>query len=327
MNTETKMVDFAADPHIERQTKEFLTKLNSDNSTPMEKMSPEEARKVLEGAQKSLKVDLSGIEVSEKSIQENGIKVDLKIVRPSGIKERLPVFMFFHGGGWVLGDYPTHERMIRDLVVQSGAAAVYVDYDRSPEAHYPVAINQAYAATRWVASHGDELHVDGKRLAVAGNSVGGNMATVVALMAKEKKGPEIKLQVLFWPVTDARFDTDSYHRFAEQRFLTRNMMLWFWDHYTKDEKQRAEIYASPLRASMEQLKDLPPALVQTAENDVLRDEGEAYTRKMDLAGVPVSLIRCQGMIHDFGLLNPLAHIPAVKSAMLFASAGLKKALF
>ncbi|WP_127126126.1 alpha/beta hydrolase [Pseudoflavitalea rhizosphaerae] len=193
-------------------------------------------------------------------------------------------------GGWVLGDFPTHKRFVRDLVVYSGVAAVFVEYSRSPEAKYPTAINEVYAALKWTAANGNEIDIDGSRLAVVGNSVGGNMTAAIALMAKNKKGPELKLQVLFWPVTDANFDTDSYRQYAEGRFLTRNMMKWFWDAYTPEEN-RNEIYASPLQASLEQLKGLPPAIVQTAENDVLRDEGEAYARKLDEAGVPTTLLR------------------------------------
>jgi acetyl esterase/lipase len=247
-------------------------------------------------------------------------------MRPAGVAEQLPVFMFFHGGGWVLGDFPTHKRLLRDLVVNSGMAGVFVDYTPSPEAKYPVAITEAYVATKWVAENGADINVDGSKLAVAGNSVGGNMATVVALMAKEKKGPAIQLQVLLWPVTDASFDTDSYHMFANDRFLTRNMMIWFWDNYTTDDKHRQDIFASPLRASPDQLKGLPPALVQVAENDVLRDEGEAYARKLNEAGVPVSLIRCQGMIHDYGMLNPLADIPEVQSVLRYAACEIRNAL-
>ena len=246
-------------------------------------------------------------------------------MRPSGNSETLPVFMFFHGGGWVLGDFPTHKRFVRDLVVHSDVAAVFVEYSRSPEVKYPVAINEAYVATKWVAANGSQINVDGKRLAIVGNSVGGNMTAAVALMAKDKKGPQIKLQVLFWPVTNSDFDTASYHQYAEDRFLTRNMMIWFWDCYS-NEGQRDDIYASPLKASLNELKGLPPALVQTAENDVLRDEGEAYARKMDEAGVAVTLVRYQGMIHDYGLLNALAALPAVRSALLSAAAELKKAL-
>lgn len=320
------VADYATDTAIEVQTKNFLKALNSAGGKPMETMAPAEARKVLEGAQTSVQVDLSGVEVSEKTITEDGINVKLFITRPAGVKGVLPAFMFFHGGGWVLGDFPTHQRFIRDLVVNSGAVAVHAEYTRSPEARYPVAVNECYAATKWVAAHGSEIDVDGKRLAIVGNSVGGNITAAVALMAKNKKGPELKLQVLFWPVTDASFETVSYNQFATDRFLTKNMMKWFWDNYTANAEDRNQIYASPLRASVEDLKGLPPALVQTAENDVLRDEGEAYARKMNQAGVPVSLVRYQGMIHDYGLLNPLATIPEVQSALLYAAAEIKKAL-
>lgn len=318
--------DASKDPQIDSHIRAFLKVLNSGTGKPVEQLPPTEARAVLTGAQKSVKVDLSGITVTEKTITHDGQTVKLHIVKPAGTKGVLPVFMFFHGGGWVLGDFPTHQRMVRDLVVNSGAAAVFVDYTPSPEAHYPVAINQAYAATNWVAQHGKEIGVDGKRLAVAGNSVGGNMATVVALMAKEKKGPAIKLQVLLWPVTDANFDRESYKLYGKDRFLTKSLMMWMWDNYTKDENQRKEIYASPLQATTEQLKGLPPALIQTAENDILRDEGEAYGRKLDEAGVKVTSTRYNGMIHDWGLLNPLATVPGTKSAMLQAAAEIKNAL-
>ncbi|MBD9428268.1 alpha/beta hydrolase, partial [Pseudomonas sp. PDM15] len=210
----------------------------------------------------------------------------------------LPVFMFFHGGGWVLGDYPTHARLIRDLVVNSGAVAVYVGYTPSPEAKYPTAIDQAYAATQWVSEHGKEIQVDSSRLAVAGNSVGGNMAAVVALKAKEAGTPNLRFQLLLWPVTDANLETVSYNQFAQGHFLTKPLMKWFWDSYTTDPKQRAERFASPLQATTEQLKGLPPTLIQTAEFDVLRDEGEAYARKLDAAGVTVTAVRYNGMIHD-----------------------------
>ncbi len=320
-----QVMDPASDPHIESHTKAFLNKLNSSPGKPMEQMTPKEARAVLTGAQASVPVNLSGIKVTEKTIEQDGLSIKLHIVKPVHAAGTLPVFMFFHGGGWVLGDFPTHERLVHDLVVASGAAAVFVNYTPSPEAQYPQAINQAYAATKWVAANGSEIGVS-SRLAVAGNSVGGNMAAAVALMAKDKKGPEIKLQVLLWPVTDANFDTVSYHQFATGRFLTRNMMQWFWENYTTDAAARKEIYASPLQATLAQLKGLPPALVQTAENDVLRDEGEAYARKLDEAGVKVTAIRYNGMIHDWGLLNPLAHIPGSHAALLQAGTALKNAL-
>ncbi|MHC8305154.1 alpha/beta hydrolase [Pseudomonas sp. PB3P13] len=316
---------FAGDG-VEHNTQAFLDVLNAGTGKPIEQLSPKDARAVLVGAQAGVKLTLPKADVSEKTIQVDGQSISLTIVRPAGVKGELPVFMFFHGGGWVLGDFPTHERLVRDLVAGSGAAAVFVNYTPSPEAHYPVAINQAYAATKWVAEHGKEINVDGKRLAVAGNSVGGNMAAVVALMAKDKGTPAIRFQALLWPVTDANFDTASYKQFAEGHFLTRNMMKWFWDNYTTDAQQRDEIYASPLRATTAQLRGLPPALVQTAGADVLRDEGEAYARKLDQAGVPVTAVRYNGMIHDYGLLNVVSQVPAVRSAMLQASEELKQHL-
>jgi acetyl esterase len=316
--------DYATDPNIDSRVKKFLKALNSGDGPPMEQTKPADARKVLEGAQNSVKVDISGIDVTEKTIKQDGLSVKLFIVRPSGQTGVLPAFMFFHGGGWVLGDFPTHKRFVRDLVVYSGLASVFVEYTRSPEAEYPVALNECYAATKWVAEHGSEINVDGKRLAIVGNSVGGNLTAAVALKAKEK-GPELKFQLLFWPVTNAEFETESYNKYATSRFLTKNMMKWFWDNYSKP-GVRNEIYASPLKASLAQLKGLPPTLVQVAENDVLRNEGEAYARKMDEAGVDVTLVRMGGLIHDYGLLNPIATVPAVQSALRAAAAELKKAL-
>lgn len=326
MTNEAAVANYATDSNIERETKVFLKALNTSGGKPMETMTPSEARTVLEGAQTSVIADVSGVDVTQKTISADGLEIKLFIMRPQGAQGQLPAFMFFHGGGWVIGDFPTHQRFIRDLVVNSGAAAVHVEYSLSPEARYPVAVNECYAATKWIAEHGAEIGVDGSRLAVAGNSAGGNLAAAVALMAKEKKGPSIRFQLLFWPVTNANLETTSYQQFATDRFLTRNMMRWFWDQYISDPKQQKEIYASPLQATQEQLKGLPPALVQTAENDVLRDESEAYARKMNEAGVPVTLVRYQGMIHDYGLLNPLAKLPAVQSALLYGATALQNAL-
>ncbi|WP_431478759.1 alpha/beta hydrolase [Massilia eburnea] len=311
---------FAASlPGVEPHTAQFLKAI--EGGAPLESLSPADARQVLVGAQKGAK--LPAADVSDKVIEVDGEKIKLHVVRPAGAKGTLPVFMFFHGGGWVLGDFPTHERLVRDLVVNSGAAAVFVDYTPSPEAGYGVAIKQAYGATKWVAKNGKEINVDGSRLAVAGNSVGGNMAAVVALMAKDQGQPKLRAQVLLWPVTDANFDNASYQQFADGHFLTRNAMKWFWDNYTSDLAKRKEIYASPLQASTEQLKGLPPTLIQTAEFDVLRDEGEAYGKKLDAAGVETTTIRYNGMIHDFGLLNVLSNVPGTRTAMRQAGEELK----
>ncbi|MET0635849.1 MAG: alpha/beta hydrolase [Chitinophagaceae bacterium] len=314
------------DPHIFKQVRGFLKELNSGDGKPIEQLSVPDARAVLVNAQNSVSFDYSGVEETERIITQDGQTVNIHIIKPKGIKPNAPVFVFIHGGGWVLGDYPTHRRFVRDLVTESGAVAVFPDYTPSPEARYPVAINQIYSVTKWVAENGEQIGVNGKNLAVVGNSVGGNMTAAVVLMAKEKKGPEIKLQVMLWPVTDAGFETGSYKDLAEGRFLSRNMMIWFWDNYLPDLEQRKEIYASPLQATTSQLTGLPPTLIQVAENDVLRDEGEAYARKLDEAGVPVTLTRHGGLIHDYGLLNPLAHIPAVKTALLQAAATIRKAL-
>lgn len=316
------------DPKISKDIRAFLKELNSSGGKPMEEMTPEEARKVLEDAQKSVEVDVSGVTEKEMEISKDGLTVKSIVIKPSDKKdEKLPVFIFIHGGGWVLGDYPTHKRLVRDLVVHSGAAAVFVDYSRSPEAKYPTAINEIYAVTEWVAEHGDEIGVDGKNLAIAGNSVGGNMSAVTCLMAKDKGGPAIKFQLLLWPVTDADFNRASFKEYAEERFLTANMMKWMWDNYLPEEEKRKEYYATPFNAPLDKLKSLPPALVQLAENDILYDEGLDYARKLDEAGVPTLIQTFNGFIHDFGLLNPLDHIPAVKFATELAALGIKKALF
>jgi len=326
MSKNEKATKAEDDARIFKGVRNFLKLLNSGTGKPIEQLSPADARKVLVDAQNSTTVDYSGVEESAKTIMQDGEKVEIHVVKPIGVRTDAPVFIYIHGGGWVLGDYPTHRRLVRDLVVESGAVAVFPDYTPSPEAHYPTAINQIYATTKWVSEHGNEIGVNGKNLAVVGNSVGGNMAASVVLMAKEKKGPAIKLQVLLWPVTDAEFETSTYKELGEGRFLTRNMMIWFWDSYLPEKKTRREIYASPLQATLAQLKGLPPALVQTAENDVLRDEGEAYARKLDEAGVPVTLTRYGGLIHDYGLLNPLAGVPAVKTALMQAAATIREAL-
>ena len=322
--TEAKKITKAEeDPRILKEIRGFLKVLNSGTGKPMEQLSPSAARKVLVDAQNSKEVDTSGIEESERLITQDGEKVKIHITKPIGASSDSPVFIFIHGGGWVLGDYPTHKRLVRDIVVASGAVAVFPDYTPSPEAHYPTAINQIYAVTKWVANHGDEIGVDGTKLAVVGNSVGGNMTAAVVLMAKAKKGPAIKLQVMLWPVTAANFETESYKELAEGRFLSRNMMIWFWDNYLPDKNVRNDIYASPLNATIDQLKGLPITLIQTAENDVLRDEGEAYARKLDEAGVPVTLTRYGGLIHDYGLLNPIADVPAIRTAIYQAAAVIK----
>ena len=316
----------AQNPKVDRRVRAFLKALNSGGGKPIETLTPAEARKVLVDAQASVRLTLPACDIEAKMIEQDGLKVSLTIVRPAGSKTILPGFIFVHGGGWVLGDFPTHERFVRDVVAESGFTAVFVNYTPSPEAHYPTAINEIYAATKWVAEHGAEIKVDGKRLAIVGNSVGGNMTTAVALMANHKGGPELKCQIMLWPVTDANFETESYHEYADGYFLSRAMMMWFWDAYAPDRAQRREIYASPLQATTEQLKGLPPTLIQVAGNDVLREEGLAYARKLDAAGVDVTSVRYENLIHDYGLLNAISQVPAVRDALHQAAEMLKKHL-
>lgn len=319
------VADFATDPHIDPGTRAFLKILNNGGK-PLEEMSKEDARNVLVQAQAGVKADLSGITESEKTITLDGFNIKLNIVKPQGATGKLPAFMFIHGGGWILGDYPTHQRLVRDLVVASGCAAVFVNYTPSPEARYPIALREIYTASKWVASQGAEIGVDGSKLAIVGNSAGGNMAASVAMMAKENNENLFKAQILFWPVASAGFDTESYQRYATDRFLTASVMKWMFDQYATDQKQREDHHISLVNATAEELKGLPPTLIQVAENDILRDEGETYGRLLGEAGVPVTTIRYNGMIHDFGLLNALATLPATRSLFEHAGAELKKYL-
>ena len=277
--------------------------------------------------------DLGPIE-GRKAVDEEWVNVQggptgsvrARIVRPAGATGTLPVIVYIHGAGWVFGNAHTHDRLVRELAVGARAAVVFPEYDLSPEARYPVAIEQNYAVAQWIVREGAAHGLDAARIAVAGDSVGGNMSAALTLMAKERGDVPLVQQVLFYPVTDASFDTPSYHRFAEGYFLRRDAMRWFWDQYTTDEKQRAEITASPLRATTEQLTGLPPALVITGEADVLRDEGEAYAARLRAAGVPVTAVRYQGIIHDFVMLDALRETHAAGAAIAQAVAVLRTAL-
>jgi acetyl esterase/lipase len=278
--------------------------------------------------------DLQSGEIAKPEIDEEWVtvtggptgEVPVRIVKPRGATGTLPVIVYLHGAGWVFGDALTHDRLVRELAVGVGAAVVFPEYSRSPEARYPIAIEQNHTVARWVEADGSGNGLDTSRIAVAGDSVGGNMSAALTLMAKERGRPTLAAQVLFYPVTDARFDTSSYEQFAEGFFLRRDGMEWFWDQYTTDEAQRLEITASPLRADLDQLLGLPPALVITGEADVLRDEGEAYARKLREAGVPVTAVRYQGITHDFVMLNALRETHAADAAIKQAVGFLSDAL-
>ncbi len=251
-----------------------------------------------------------------------GGQVAVCILRPLHAPEMLPVIVYIHGAGWVFGNRQTHDRLMRELAVGAAAAVVFPEYRRSPEAKYPTAIEECYSVVKWVAEHGQEHGMKPACLAVAGDNVGGNLTAAVTLLSKERGGPAIQLQLLFYPVTNAAFDTESYHQFAEGYHLRRDAMMWFWDQYTTNPGERNEITASPLRASTQQLKGLPPTLVITAEADVLRDEGEAYANKLREAGVRVMAVRFQGTIHDFVMLNALATSASARGATALAIAWL-----
>ncbi|MFD5827755.1 alpha/beta hydrolase [Lentzea sp. NPDC060358] len=284
-------------------------------------LGPVEGRKTVDEVQSG---EVTKPEVDEQWVELDGFKV--RVVKPAGATGELPVVLYIHGAGWVFGNAHTHDRLVRELAVGAGAAVVFPEYSLSPEARYPVAIDQNYATARWVVAEGASHGLDPSRIAVAGDSVGGNMAAALTLQAKERGDVALKAQVLFYPVTDASFDTDSYLQFAEGYFLRRDAMQWFWDQYTTNPVERAEITASPLRASLEQLRGLPQALVITAEADVLRDEGEAYADKLREAGVPVTAVRYAGAIHDFVMLNALRGTHAAEGAIGQAVAFLRKAL-
>jgi acetyl esterase len=254
-------------------------------------------------------------------------QVDISIYRPAGATGVMPVVLFTHGAGWVFGDVHTHDRLVRELTTRADAATVFTSYSLSPEAKYPTAIEQIYTTLQWIADHGDEHDLDAARIAVAGDSVGGNMTAAITLMAKQRGGPRIAAQLLYYPVTDASFDTPSYLQFAEGYWLRREGMQWFWDQYLSDPAQGAEILASPLRATHDDLAGLPPALVIVDEADVLRDEGEAYAAKLRAAGVPVTTVRYLGTVHDFVMLHALKDTQAAKAATAQGGEFLRAALW
>ena len=315
----------ATDTRIDPQVRAFLSELNKDSS-PFWELPQPKPQEILTGLQNKTAVDMSGVTTVEKTIKQDGLNVKLYIMTPQQATPNPGVLLFIHGGVWIVGNFQNHQRLLRDLVVGSGQVGIFVEYTPLPEAKFPTQLEESYAALKWVAAHADEFGADGTRIAVAGNSVGGNMTAALTLMAKDRKGPKIAYQVLLIPATDASVDTDSYHEFGNGRFLARAFMKYGWDLYVPDQKTRNNPYVSPLRASTDELKGLPPALVITAENDPLRDEGEAYAHKLMDAGVAVAAARYDGMIHDFVLLNAIRDTPEVKAALSQASDGIRTAL-
>jgi acetyl esterase len=291
----------------------------------LHELTPAQARAVLDEVQ-ATPIGLLPVNDRWITVPSDVGEVRVRIVRPADAVGTLPVILYMHGGGWVIGNAATHDRLIRELAVGTGAAVVFVEYDRSPEAHYPVAIEQGYATAQWIAREGAANQLDPNRVAVAGNSVGGNMTAALTLMAAERRDVRFVHQSMYCPVTDAAMDTGSYEQFAEGYFLSAKMMAWFWDAYAPDVERRLEPFASPLRASDEQLAGLPPAFVIVDEADVLRDEGEAYAARLRAAGIPVTTVRYDGITHDFMMLNPLSDTHATRAAVAQAIAILRDAL-
>lgn len=317
--------DVNTDTRIDPQIRSFLAKINKDSS-PFWELPQPKPQDVLTGLQSQTPVDMTGVTTTEKTITQDGRSVKLYIMKPEHVSGKPGVLFFIHGGVWIVGNFENHQRLLRDIVVGSGQIGVFVEYTPLPAAKFPTQLDECYAALKWVSEHAGEFGADGSRIAVAGNSVGGNMTAALALMTKDRKRPKVSYQVLLIPATDASVDTASYHEYGTGRFLARAFMKYGWDLYAPDAKTRNNPYVSPLRAAADELKDLPPALVITAENDPLRDEGEAYARKLKAAGVSVDAVRYNGTIHDFVLLNALRQLPSTEAAIDQVSRGVRRYL-
>jgi Esterase/lipase len=315
----------ATDPRIDPQIRTFLADLNKDN-TPFWQLPQPKPQEILTALQNKIPLDMSGVSTVEKAITQSGRNVKLYIMKPQNTKGTPGVLLFIHGGVWIVGNFQNHQRLLRDIVVGSGQIGVFVEYTPLPDGKFPTPLEECYAALDWIAANASTFGADGTRIAVAGNSVGGNMTAALTLLAKDRKGPKIAYQVLLIPATDASVDTDSYHEFSTGRFLPRAFMKYGWDQYAPDEQTRNNPYVSPLRASNDKLTGLPPALVITAENDPLRDEGEAYARKLKEAGVAVTATRYNGTIHDFVLLNAIREVPSTEAALQQVSEAIRDAL-
>ena len=276
-------------------TAELLEQMAEGGGKPLHESTVAEARALGAGL-----ADLNGpapamVRVEEHSLAVPGATVPLRVLVP--LERPAGVIVYYHGGGWVIGAIDEFDTLARKLAERTSCAVVLVDYRLAPEHRYPVAVDDSYAALEWAAARLDEIAGPGAPLFVAGDSAGGNLAAVMALRARDRGGPPIAAQVLVYPVTDADFERPSYTDPENQLLLTREAMVWFWDHYTPDPAQRGEADASPLRAAA--LAGLPPAVVLTAEHDVLRDEGEAYAERLKEAGVPVNFMRHEGQAHGF----------------------------
>ena len=316
-------------PNLTTETEEFITKTEEQSAAPLYKLSPVEARNYLLTIQENYNSALPKIpvQIQDKKIELNNANtVEIRIVRPENTDEILPAILYIHGGGWIMGDKNTHDTLVRKLCVCTNTTIVFPSYSLSPEEQYPTALNQIYSTLQYIQENAAELKINPDKIAISGDSAGGNMAAAVCIMAKKEKTPLPVIQALFYPVTNADMDTKSYELFKDGPWLTKKAMEWFWDAYAPDKKERESIFISPLKAALEDLQGLPPALIITDENDVLRDEGEAYARKLEQANVKVISVRINGTIHDFMMLNALADTEPAKGAFTLACNVLKNIL-
>jgi acetyl esterase len=310
---------------LDVESRAFLDAMDAQRMPPIETLPLPQARTAFEMMQ-SAAVPHAAADVEQHIVDTPLGAVPVRVVRPRGSTGRLPVIVYLHGGGWILGSFDSYKRLVCDIAAASGAAVVFVEYTRAPEATFPTPLEEVYAVTRFVAEHGSEWNVDGSRIAVSGDSAGGNMAAAVALLAAERGGPRIRLQVLFCPALNADFATESYRKFADGPLVTRAAFRTFWDAYAPDPNSRSSPAAAPLLASAEQLRQLPPAVIITSENDVVRDDGEEYAARLMMAGVPVTAACYIGTVHDFMMINALADSPAAHSAIHLACAAIQRAL-
>ena len=312
-------------PNLNNITEEFISMLEQQDTPPLYKLNPKDARQVLDNIQKQYHKEIETDVTDTTIFVEPSQHIKLRIVRPKNNKEKLPAILYIHGGGWVIGGVESYDMVIKKLAVCTNSVVVFPIYSLSPEAKYPTSINEIYSTLQYMYDSPELFNIDRNNVALVGDSVGGNMATVTAIRAKNKRGPQIKFQCLFYPVTNADMDTKSYELFKDGPWLSKKAMEWFFDSYAP-KSQRDDIYISPLKAQEEDLENLPPTLIITAENDVLRDEGEAYGRKLESAGVDVLNIRMNGTIHDFIMLNALSETQPSKTAFELACNMLKDAL-
>ena len=329
MNTKKRKIlakDIQRDHKLSEEVKIFLGDVNTRTLKRSKNQTVADERQELNLMQSSVQFDFSGVDEMEKVIISEGHQIKLTLVRPSGNRSVLPAFIFLHGGGWITGNYQTHKRLVHDLVSRSGCVAIFVNYSLSPEAVYPKALNESYAALTWVHKNGAEINVDGTNLAIVGNSSGGNLATVTAMIASEKSGPEIKLQILLWPVVEAGSNQKTSAKFGEGRYLTTLGLHGRFASYAPDKRLRRGRFVSPLNTKKKELQGLPPALILLAQSDVSRHAAQAYARKLSNAGIPVTAVRYNGMIHDFGLFNALAELPQTEAVINQTAATLKQYL-